>query len=176
MTFFWHFLNLSIHFHIRNSLIVFFFNVYFGGTIAKEDAQSQNLLENDSLRAPLNSGEWDSDWDSDFSLHVQPLSDLSESSSDEELWKNRAQRGTNNPNTEERTRKRSDKTTTVIARRKESKPGGTDRGKGPENKRTAENGPRRSTATEDHAKDRKANRPIVKPIPKIGSGMKFYVA
>jgi len=154
----------------------FFFNVYFGGTIAKEDAQSQNLLENDSLRAPLNSGEWDSDWDSDFSLHVQPLSDLSESSSDEELWKNRAQRGTNNPNTEERTRKRSDKTTTVIARRKESKPGGTDRGKGPENKRTAENGPRRSTATEDHAKDRKANRPIVKPIPKIGSGMKFYVA
>jgi len=150
--------------------------LYFGGIIVKEDAQSENLLGNDSLRAPLNSGEWDSDWDSDFSLHVQPLSDLSESSSDEELWKNGTQRRTNNPNLEERNRKRSDKTTSVTARRKESKAGGTNRGKGPGNEGTAENGPRRSIAAEDHVRDRKANRPIVKPIPKIGSGMKFYAA
>ena len=150
--------------------------IYFGGKIAKEDAKSQNLEEDDSLRAPLNSGEWDSEWDSDFSLHVQPLSDLSESSSDEELWKNGTQRRTTNPNTEERTRKRSDKTTTVTARRKESKPGGTDRGKGPGKEGTVENGPRRSITSEDHVRDRKANRPIVKPIPKIGPGMKFYDA
>lgn len=142
--------------------------------IAKEDSQPQNLLEDDSLRAPLNSGEWESDWDSDFSLHVQPLSDLSELSSDEELWKNGTQRRTTNPNTDERTRKRSDKTTTVIARRKESKPGGTDRGKGPGNEETAEGGPRRRIVAEDHVRDRKTNRPVVKPIPKIGPGMKLY--
>lgn len=132
-------------------------------------------MENDSLRAPLNSGEWDSDWDSDFSLHVQPLSDLSESSSNEELWKNGTQRRVTNPNAEERTRKRSDKTTTVIARRKESKPGGTDRGKGPVNEGTAEDGPRRSIGREDHVRDRKANRPVVKPIPRIGPGMYMFV-
>ena len=104
---------------------------------------------------------------------MQPLSDLSELSSDEELWKNGSQRRATNPTTDERTRKRSDKTTTVIARRKESKPGGTDRGKGPGNEATAEGGPRRRMATEDHVRDRKANRPVVKPIPKIGPGMKL---
>ena len=170
MTFF---LNcLEIHVHTRNSLIV----LYFCATVAKEDAHSQNLVEDDSLRAPLNSGEWDSDWDSDFSLHVQPLSDLSESSSNEELWKNGTQRRISKPNAEERTRKRSDKTTSVIAKRKESKPGGTDRGKGPGNEGTTEDGPRRSIGGEDPLRERKAKRPIVKPIPRIGPGMKFYDA
>ena len=148
--------------------------LYFWYTVAKEDAHSENLVEDDSFRAPLNSVEWDSDWDSDFSLHVQPLSDLSESSSNEELWKNGTQRRISKPNAEERTRKRSDKTTSVVARRKESKPGAGDRGRGPRNEGAVEDGPRRSIGGEGHVKDRKANRPIVKPIPKIGPGMKFY--
>lgn len=148
--------------------------LYFWYTVAKEDAHSENLVEDDSFRAPLNSVEWDSDWDSDFSLHVQPLSDLSKSSSNEELWKYGTQRRISKPNAEERTRKRSDKTTSVVARRKESKPGAGDRGKGPRNEGAVEDGPRRSIGGEGHVKDRKANRPIVKPIPKIGPGMKFY--
>lgn len=141
-------------------------NVFFGDTIAKEDSPSQIPMENDTLRATLNSGEWDSDWDSDFSLHVQPLSDLSESSSNEELWENGTQRGAANPDTEERTRKRSDKT---IVRRKESKP---DRNKGPKNEGAAEDGPRRSIAGEDQVRDRKTSRTVVKPIRRIGPGMK----
>ncbi|XP_078343229.1 uncharacterized protein LOC144628969 isoform X2 [Oculina patagonica] len=129
---------------------------------AKDDSPSQNPMENDTLRATLNSAEWDSDWDSDFSLHVQPLSDLSESSSNEELWENGTKRRTTNPDTEERTRKWSDKT---IVRRKESKP---DRDKGPQNEGAVENGPRRSIAGEDQVRTRKTSRTVVKPIRRIG--------
>ena len=126
-------------------------------------------------RAPLNSGEWDSDWDSDFSLHVQPLSDLSASSSDETHWEPGNEGRPNNQDKGERTRKRSDKTITNATRRKESKPGNTDRGKGPLNERALEGGARRSIDGEDHPRDRQVKRPIVKPIPKIGQGTNFDV-
>ena len=124
------------------------------------------------MRATLNSGEWDSEWDSDFSLHVQPLSDLSESSSNEEPWETGTQRRTTNQETEERARKRSDKTAGDFGRRKESKPGGKDRDKGIQNEGAVEDGPRRSIAGEDHVRDRKTNRPVVKPIRRIGPGKK----
>ena len=150
----------------------YFHTLFFVVATAKEDSPSQIHMENDTLRATLNSGEWDSEWDSDFSLHVQPLSDLGESSSNEELWETGTRRRTTNQDTEERTRKRSDKTAAAFGRRKENKTDGEDRDKGPQNEGAVEGGPRRSIAGEDHVRDRKKNRPIVKPIPRIGPGKK----
>lgn len=155
-----------------SNILILLLTYFFDDTVAKEDSLSQNPLENDTLRATLNSTEWDSDWDSDFSLHVQPLSDLNESSSDEELWENESQRRTTNQNTEERTRKRSDKTIAVTVNRKESKPGGADCDKGTQNEGAVKDGPRRSIAGEDRVRDRKTSRPVVKPIRRIGPGMK----
>ena len=140
--------------------------------IATEDSTSQRSLENDfSDRAPLKSTEWDSDWDSDFSLHVKPLSDLSASSSDESQWEPRNQ--TRPANNESRVRKRSDKTVTNAARRKESKPGTTEQRKGSEIERTLEGRTRRSIGGEDYPRERRDKRPTVKPIPKIGQGIFF---
>ena len=139
-----------------------------------EDTPSQQPQENDTFdRAPLNSVELDSDsWDSDFSLHVQPLSDLSELSSDEPHWETGTQGKATRPNTEERTRKKSDKTTTNVVRRKESKRGpDTEAGKGPITEGAVGDGARRSITGEDHVRDSKSKRkPVVKPIPRIGPG------
>ncbi|XP_022805080.1 DNA ligase 1-like [Stylophora pistillata] len=137
---------------------------------ATEDSTSQRPLENDSFDGTLLNGtEWDSDWDSDFSLHVKPLSDLSTSSGDESQWEPGNQTKPANNENADRTRKRSDKTVTNAARRNESKPGTTEQRKGPENERPLEGGARRSIGGEDHPKDRQVKRPTVKPIPKIGS-------
>ena len=140
--------------------------------IATDDSTSQRPLENDfSDRAPLKSTEWDSDWDSDFSLHVKPLSDLSASSSDESQWEPRNQ--TRPAINESRVRKRSDKTVTNAARRKESKPGTTEQRKGSEIERTLEGETRRSIGGEDYPRERRDKRPTVKPLPKIGQGIFF---
>ena len=138
-----------------------------------EGSLSQKSQEKESSnRAPLNSGQWDSDWDSDFSLHVQPLSDLTSSSSEDDQWKNGTERRTSNQETQQRTRKASDKTSKAVLRREERKPSEVDL-----NKSTLQGGavavePRRKSAGETHVREKKSSRKIiVKPIPSIGPGI-----
>ena len=142
----------------------------FQVSTATEGSVSQKPVDVDGPdRASLNKGEWDDDWDSDFSLHVQPLSDLSMSSSEDDPWENGTQKRTSNLEPQERIRKLSDKTASNV-RRKASKPGDTD-----SQKRTIDGEGRRwNSATETGVRDRKlSRRTTVKSIPKIGSGEIF---
>lgn len=161
---------------VTAQLKIFCVVTYFLSSAVTEGSVPQKPQENDtSVRAPLNSGEWESDWDSDFSLHVQPLSDLSVSSSDDDHWENRIQRRTSNPGPEQRTRKRSDKTTTDGLGRKGSKHGDTGVNKGTLNGGAVREGPRRSSAGETHVKERKSSRKtITKPIPPVGPGVFIF--
>ena len=142
-----------------------------------EGSLSQKPQEKEtSNTAPLNSGQWDSDWDSDFSLHVQPLNDLTSSSSEDEQRKTGTERRTSNQEPQQRTRKASDKTTKAVLRREERELGEVDF-----NKSTLQGGAvavesRRKSTGETHVREKKSSRKIiVKPIPSIGPGTIYII-
>lgn len=140
-----------------------------------EGSLSQKPQEKEiSNTVPLNSGQWDSDWDSDFSLHVQPLSDLTSSSSEDDQRKNGTERRTSNQEPQQRTRKASGKTTKAVLRREEREPGEVDFNKSTLQVEAVES--RRKSTGETHVRERKSSRKIiVKPIPSIGPGTIYII-
>lgn len=142
----------------------------------KEFDTKETTPETDSAQKedPMRNTQWDSDWDSDFSLHIQPLSDLSASSSENEQWENGIHRNVNNADTaEQQMGKSSDKMnkdslTTKEAARREEVPrrvlnaGAYDQ---------LTEGRYNKEAKRDERKQRR--KIVVKPIPSLGPGMLF---
>lgn len=143
---------------------------------AKEFAAEEQTPEKDSAQKedPLRNTQWDSDWDSDFSLHIQPLSDLSASSSEEEQWKNGIHRNVNSAvAVEQQLGRNSDKinkdslTTKEGAWRQEVPKRMLNAGAHDQVTETRNN-------KEANREERKQRRKIVvKPIPSLGPGMLF---
>ena len=143
---------------------------------AKEFDSQEKTPETDSTQKedPMRNTQWDSDWDSDFSLHIQPLSDLSASSSENEQWENEIHRNVNNADTAEQQMEMSsdkmnkDSLTTKEAARREEVPrrvlnaGAYDQ---------VTEGRSNKEANSDERKQRR--KIVVKPIPSLGPGMLF---
>lgn len=151
---------------------------------AKEFDSQEKTPEKDSAQKedPLRNTQWDSDWDSDFSLHIQPLSDLSASSSENEQWESGIHRNVNNADTaEQRMGKSSDKlnndslTAKEAARREEVPRRVLNAGAHDQ----VTEGRNNKEANRDERKQRR--KIVVKPIPSLGLGMlfcncKFFIA
>ena len=143
---------------------------------AEEFDTKEKTPETDSAQKedPMRNTQWDSDWDSDFSLHIQPLSDLSASSSENEQWENAIHRNVNNADTaEQQMGKSSDKMnkdslTTKEAARREEVPRRV-LNAGAYDQVTA--GRNDKEANRDERKQRR--KIVVKPIPSLGPGMLF---
>ena len=94
------------------------------------------------------------------------------SSSEEDHWQQSANRKTSKTEKQERLRKESDKTASNATRRKESRLVDTDQHKGTLKGDAGRGEIQQGSAGETPVRQRKSSRKmIVKPIPKIGSGI-----
>lgn len=118
------------------------------------------------VSAPVTNTQWDSDWESDFSLHVQPLSDLSALSSGDEQLENGPQQTVSRPNDHPLTRKGTEKRTTDSLRTDESTRS-QELSVSMINSEAAGEGTDKETNVEEKKVTRKI---VVKPIPFIDLG------